>query len=78
MSSIFNSKGKYNKHIRNVLHLTIYRNNLNCKLGFISQDSLEHFMNCEVMDTHVGRLAALFNEIVAMFYNNKKQLLKNL
>ena len=34
---------------------SIYRNNLNCKLGCKdSPDSIEHCMNCSVLDNHIG------------------------
>ena len=34
---------------------SIYRNNLNCRLGCKDNlDSIEHCMNCKVLDNHVG------------------------
>ena len=34
---------------------SIYRNNLNCKLGCLDcLDSLEHCMNCKIIDIHAG------------------------
>ena len=34
---------------------SMYRNNLNCKLGCTdSLDSIEHCMNCKIIDMHVG------------------------
>ena len=50
---------------------TMHRNNLNCRLGCIA---LEHCMNCEVINTHVGRSTALFNDIFVTVVQQKQAI----
>ena len=46
------------------------RNNLNCRLGCLEEDSLEHCMSCPVIDQHIGRPPI---PIIDVFKTKEKQ-----
>ena len=42
---------------------SIYRNNTNCKLGCLEDDTINHCMICPVLDNKIGQTSARLNEI---------------
>ena len=45
---------------------SMFRNDLNCKLGCLSEDSLAHCMSCDVLSEHIGIQHELFSDMFSV------------
>ena len=41
----------------------MYRNNLNCKLGCNTPDTIDHRMTCEELNVHIGKTHLIIDDI---------------
>ena len=72
-STFFNARAKTINSFK-MCFTSIHKNNLNYKLGCLSQNSLEHCMHCIILNEHVGRSIESFSDIFESVTQQKQAI----
>ena len=70
-STLFNARANTVNTFK-MCFTSMHRNNLNCRLGCLTEDSLEHCMTCTIIDKHVGKSKELFSDIFKQVVQQKQ------
>ena len=72
-STFFNARAKTINSFK-MCFTSIHKNNLNYKLGCLSQNSLEQCMHCIILNEHVGRSIESFSDIFESVTQQKQAI----
>ena len=61
-----------------VFYIYFNRNHLNCKLGFNIEDSIEHCMNCDILNQYLGNTHFKIGDISNNYAELQKKSCENI